>query len=79
MIKNLTSEIVLQNKYSSFYALVNGPESKKKKKKKKKKAKQKQRNRSNNYHASVMKEQLTTEQKYKKYDTHPTPPIQTLA
>ena len=35
MIKNLTSEIVLQNKYNSFYALVNGPESKKKKKKKK--------------------------------------------
>ena len=34
MIKNLTSEIVLQNKYNSFYALVNGPESKKKKKKK---------------------------------------------
>ena len=30
-----------------------------------------QRNRNNNYQASVMKEQLTTEQKYEKYNTHP--------
>ena len=42
MIKNLTSEIVLQNKYNSFYALVNGPESKKKKKRKSKIEKKKQ-------------------------------------
>ena len=59
MIRNLTFEIVLENKHNSFHALVTRDQ---------RQRKQKSNNETDrtNYHVPAMKEQLTTAQKQNK-------------